>query len=185
MQTSNAFSVLTTMREQTRELLAQGDAVVMQSSTSRGIGFIINGERFFCDAELVREIAVPDELIAVPQSKTWMRGVYNSKGVLFSVVDLGMLSGLDRAIAHQRGHLMILKDAKLQCSLLVNRVVGFRDFNFEGVQERDTDAADASKDEWWDSLSAFMGKAVEEGGETWRYLNVNKLMNSEVFLEVQ
>ena len=160
-----------------------GDRLVSHSSTSRGMGFVINGERFFCDADLVREVAVPQDLIPVPQSKAWMRGVFNSKGVLFSVVDLGMLAGLDRPVVYQRGHLMILRHASRQCSLLVNRVIGFRNFDFTGIDQRESEAH--TNDQWWESLSAFVGKSVHDGDETWRYIDIQKLIDSEVFLEVQ
>ena len=183
MSTSNVFQILSNLRQQAIASNERGGRLVTHSSTSRGMGFIINGERFFCDADLVREVAVPQDLIPVPQSKAWMRGVLNSKGVLFSVVDLGMLGGLDRPVVYQRGHLMILRDASRQCSLLVNRVIGFRNFDFTDVDQRESDAQ--TNDQWWESLSAFMGKSVHEGGEAWRYIDIQKLIDSEVFLEVQ
>jgi chemotaxis signal transduction protein len=183
MQTSNAFLILSQMQDQALASNELSEGVISQASASRGIGFVINGERFFCDAELIREITVPQELILVPQTKAWMRGVVNSKGVLFSVVDLGMLAGLDRPVAFQRGHLMILRHASRQCGLLVNRVIGFRNFDFTDVERRDSDPQ--TQDQWWEGLSAFIGKSVQEGGETWRYINLQELIDSEVFLEVQ
>jgi chemotaxis signal transduction protein len=183
MSISNAFQILSNLQQQAIASNELGERLVTHSSASRGMGFIINGERFFCDADLVREVAVPQDLILVPQSKAWMRGIFNSKGVLFSVVDLGMLAGMDRPVVYQRGHLMILRHASRQCSLLVNRVVGFRNFDFAGVGQREPDAQ--TNEQWWESLSAFMGKSVHEGGETWRYIDIQKLIDSEVFLEVQ
>ncbi len=183
MPTSNAFQLLTSMQAQALALQAAGEGTVTHSSASRGIGFILNGERFFCDADLVREVAVPQELISVPLTKAWLRGVFNSKGVLFSVVDMAMLAGLNRPITAQRGHLMILRHSARQCGLLVNRVVGFRDFDFSDVKQREP--ASPAAEQWWDGLSAFVGKSVQEGGETWRYLDIAQLIDSEVFLEVQ
>lgn len=187
MQASKAFTELITLRDQARALAKQESPIAAHSASHRGIAFIVNGDRFFCDAHWVNEIAVLDELIAVPQSKAWLRGVFNSKGMFVSVVDLGLLAGVDKAIAEQRGHLIILKHASLQCALLVNRVIGFRAFDFDTsmVNKSGHASNDSQTDEWWDSLSEFVGDPVEENGVVWRYLDLDKLISSEVFLEVQ
>ena len=179
---STAYTILNTMREQAMALQGQGMGAALPIASSRGLGFVVNGQRFFCSGDLVREVSVCGDLIPIPQTKAWLRGVVNSKGVLFSVVDLAMLAGSSRPTTTLRGqgHLMILRHETRQCALLVSRVIGFRAFDFSNAGVRSE-----AVDETWDGLSAFMGKTIDEGDQSWVYLDIDRLIDSEVFLEVQ
>ncbi|MEO0367583.1 MAG: chemotaxis protein CheW [Pseudomonadota bacterium] len=183
MKTSEAYNLLSRLRDQAVEFAESGGRVIKQAGAARGIGFVVNGQRFYCEADVIKEVANCQNLIDVPQTKNWMRGMFNSKGVLYSVVDMGMLAGLERGITPNKGHLMLLGDIAGQSALLVNRVSGFRQFDFSSSGEVEkSDDRDAG---WWDSLSAFVGDEVFDGDESWRYLDISQLVGSEVFREVQ
>ena len=178
---TTAYQLLFGIKDRAAKLAEQGEAYFYQSTRTRGIGYIINGVRFFSDAEEIGEVGVCDQLIHVPQTKPWIRGLFNSKGRLYSVVDLAMLAGVDTPTTAKHGHLLILKNSALQVALLVNRVIGFRQFDVEALHEV---TAQRSND-WWDGLSAFLVGGYEEAGVEWMNLDIKALLESELFREVQ
>jgi len=134
--TENApFELLKTIRADALALAEQGLTYATQSAGVKNIAYVVNGVNFYCDAQDIKEISTCDNLMVVPQTKSWMRGLVNSKGVLYSVTDLSLFAGYGRPTQEKRGHLLLLNDAGQQSALLVNRVIGFR--YFEGAKELD------------------------------------------------
>jgi len=151
-----------------------------QSAGVKSIAYRVNGLNFYCYAGEVKEVSVCDSLTVVPQTKTWMRGLINSKGVLYSVSDLSLFAGFGRPIQANKGHLLLLSDEQNQSALLVNRIIGFR--YFEDAQPiKDIE----SKQELLDGLSAFVEEGFQADGQDWFRLDVRKLLESEQFREVQ
>jgi len=160
------FEVLITIRNEALALAEQGLTYATQSAGVKNIAYVVNGVNYYCDV--------------VPQTKNWMRGLINSKGVLYSVTDLSLFAGYGRATQAQRGHLLLLNDTGKQSALLVNRVIGFR--YFEGTQEFEN--LD-DKQELLDGLSSYVDKGFHTDGQDWFRLNVKSLLASEQFREVQ
>ena len=77
MSTSPAFDILTNIRQDALNLAAQGLSYSSQSAGVKNIAFVVNGVNFYCDARDVREVSVCDNLMVVPQTKTWLRGLWN------------------------------------------------------------------------------------------------------------
>ena len=179
---SQAFAALSRLREQAIARRDQALPLNASVATAQGLAFVINGQRFICNADAVREIAVSPSIIPLPQTKAWMRGIVNSKGVLLSVVDLSMLAGSTRPTSTPRnaGHLMVLRDQGQQCACLVSRVMGFRAFE---LPEADSMEDSVSSD--WEGLSAFIRTVPSDESEPLLYLDIERLAQSEVFLEVQ
>jgi len=179
--TNNApFELLSTIRKEALALAEQGLTYATQSAGVKNIAYVVNGVNYYCDAQDVKEVSTCDNLMVVPQTKSWMRGLINSKGVLYSVTDLSLFAGYGRATQAKRGHLLLLNDAGQQSALLVNRVIGFR--YFEGAQEFDN--LD-DKQELLDGLSSYVDKGFHADGQDWFRLNVTNLLSSEQFREVQ
>lgn len=180
MPDNSPLQMLATMREQALELADQGLSVGTQSAGVKNIAFVVNGVHFYCNANDVKEVSVCENLMAVPQTKAWMRGLINSKGVLYSVSDLALLAGQDRAVPANKGHLLLLNDEQAQSSLLVNRVVGFRYFDDDQkIAELDT------KLDQLEGLSSFVEGAYHAEDHDWFGLDVAKLLASEQFREIQ
>lgn len=180
MTENAAFQLLTTMRDDAIALAAQGLTYSTQSAGTKNIAYKVNGINFYCDATDIKEVSVCENLMVVPQTKTWMRGLINSKGVLYSVSDLSLFAGFGRAVQASKGHLLLLSDEQSQSALLVNRVIGFR--YFEGTEV----ISDIElKQETLDGLSAFVEEGFRADGEDWFRLNVQRLLESEQFREVQ
>ena len=179
--TDNApFALLNSIREEAVALAAQGLTYATQSAGVKNIAYVVNGVNFYCDAQDIKEVSTCENLMIVPQTKQWMRGLVNSKGVLYSVSDLSLFAGFGRPIAANKGHLLLLNDESNQSALLVNRVIGFR--YFEGSQPlKDLD----EKNDLLDGLSAFVKGGYRADEQDWYRLDVSQLLASEQFREVQ
>lgn len=179
--TDNApFALLDSIRQQAKSLAAQNLTYATQSAGVKNIAYVINGLNFYCGAEDIKEVSTCENLMVVPQTKRWLRGLVNSKGVLYSVTDMSLFAGYGKAIAPNKGHLLLLNDDQSQSALLVNRVIGFR--YFEGaapLEELD------EKIDLLDGLSAFVQDGFTVDEQNWYRLDVSKLLASEQFREVQ
>lgn len=180
MTDSAPFQLLATIRKEAQILASKGLTYSTQSAGIKNIAYRVNGVNFFCDASDIKEVSVCENLMRVPQTKLWMRGLVNSKGVLYSVSDLSLFAGFGRPIQANKGHLLLLADDEQQSALLVSRVIGFR--YFEG-SKKITDIE--TKQETLDGLSSFVEEGFNADGQDWYRLNVTRLLESEQFREVQ
>lgn len=174
------LELLESIRQQALSVTADGSNVVRHALSNKNIAFYVSGVGFICDAAMVREVSVCGRLVSVPQTKRWMRGLVNSKGVLYSVTDLSLLAGFDRATTPSKAHLLFINDDFSQCSLLVDRVVGFRYFNDSQLLDDFSD-----KQEQISGLSAYVDGAYRVEEEVWFRLDLQSLIESEQFREVQ
>lgn len=180
MEINSPFEILSNIRQSAIELAEQGLSYRSQSAGVKNIAYVVNDVYFYCDAQDVKEVSVCQNLVPVPQTKRWMRGLINSKGVLYSVNDLSLFAGFERAIQPQKGHLLLLNDGESQSSLLVNRVIGFRYFD-----EADKLSGLKDKQETLDGLGGFVDAGYHIDGRDWFHLDVEKLIESEQFREIQ
>jgi twitching motility protein PilI len=180
MSQESPLLLLQTMRQQAQDLAAQELTYSKQSTGVKNIAYLINDVHFYCDANLVKEVSVCENLMPVPLTKAWMRGLINSNGALYSVSDLSLLAGYERPIMANKGHVLLLGDEATQAALLVSRVIGFRYFD-ESHRLPDIEAKHAVLD----ALSSFVHTGYQVDGIDWFCLDVNSLVNSEQFREVQ
>lgn len=180
MSETTPFELLSTIREEAQVLASKGLTYATLSTGVKNIAFRVNGINFYCHASEIKEVSVCENLMVVPQTKGWMRGLVNSKGVLYSVSDVSLFAGYGRPVQTNKGHLLLLNDENQQAALLVNRVIGFR--YFEGSQ---TALDIESKQEVLDGLSVFVEEGFHTDEQDWYRLNVEKLLESEQFREVQ
>lgn len=180
MSNNTAFELLSTIREQARELSTQDVNYAVQDAGVKFIAYSVNGVNFYTDAQDIKEVTVCENLMVVPQTKRWMRGLINSKGTLYSVNDLSLVAGFEQPTSLKNGHLLLINNEHSQSALLVSRVIGFRYF---AEQARMTDLD--SHQEKLDGLSTFVDEAFNADNEDWYHLDVNKLLEAEQFLEVQ
>lgn len=180
MQQNLAFELLATIRQQAIELGEQNISYTSQATGVKNIAYVVNGVNFYSNSRDIKEVSVCENLTPVPQTKPWLRGLINSKGILYSVSDLSLLAGYGRATSADKGHLLLLDDVEVQSALLVNRVVGFRYFD-----SSHTIADFEEKKEQLDGLSSFVKTGCQLEGQDWYELDINSLLASEQFREVQ
>lgn len=180
MSENAAFELLSNIEQQAKQLEAQGLSYVSQSAGVKNIAFLVNGINFYCDSRDIKEVSTCEGLMPVPQTKQWMRGLVNSKGVLYSVSDLSLLAGFGRTIQASRGHLLLLSDEQSQSALLINRVIGFRYFDDSFSIKNMEDKKDKLE-----GLAAYVEDGFTADGQDWFRLDIDALVSSEQFREVQ
>lgn len=180
MAENAAFELLNSMRTEAVELAGQGLTYSTQSAGVKNIAYMVSGVNFYCDARDVKEVSTCDNLMVIPQTKNWLRGLVNSKGVLYSVNDLSLFAGFGRPVQPNKGHLLLLNDSAAQSSLLVSRVIGFRYFD-----DANKITNLESKLEAVDGLAPFVEEGYHVEGQDWFRLDVAKLLAAEQFREVQ
>ena len=167
MTENTPFELLNTIRKEAKILAEKGLTYSALSTGIKNIAYRVNGVNFYCDASDIKEVSVCENLMVVPQTKRWLRGLVNSKGVLYSVSDLSLFAGYGRPVQTNKGHLLLLSNESQQSALLVSRVIGFR--YFEGAQKI-TDFE--SKQEVLDGLSAFVEEGFHSDEQDWYRLDV-------------
>jgi chemotaxis signal transduction protein len=116
----------------------------------------------------------------MPQTKKWLRGLVNAKGVLHSVTDLSLFAGYDRPIKAEKGHLLLLNERSRQCALLVSRVIGFRYFDEQAIQPGFQSNSDLPE-----GLSSFVVQCYRVENQYWYQIDIEEMIDSEQFREVQ
>lgn len=180
MTENEPFELLSSMQAAALQLAAEGLTYSTQSAGIKNIAYTINNVNFYCDARDIKEVSTCENLMVIPQTKNWLRGLINSKGVLYSVTDLSIFAGFGRQIQVNKGHLLLLNDADAQSSLLVSRVIGFRYFEEANKIANLEGALDAV-----DGLAPFVEEGYFVDEQNWFRLDVNKLLASEQYREVQ
>jgi len=180
MQKDSPFELLSNIRQKAIDLAAQGLSYTIQSAGVKNIAYVVDDIYFYCEANDIKEVSVCENLMLVPQTKNWMRGLVNSKGVLYSVTDLSLLAGFERPTPANKGHLLILGEEASQCALLVNRVIGFRYFD-KSQKIEDIE----SKQDQLNGLSSYVHEGYRADGQDWFRLDVKRLLASEQFREIQ
>ena len=180
MSENQAFQLLSNIRDKARELSSENISYAAQDAGIKYIAYSVNGMNFYTNAQDIKEVSVCENLMVVPQTKRWMRGLVNSKGTLYSVSDLALVAGYEQATSLKNGHLLLVNNEISQSALLVSRVIGFRYFA-EEARMTDLDG----HQEKLDGLSAVVDEAFNTDGQNWYHLDVKKLLSAEQFLEVQ
>lgn len=177
----SAFELLEGIAEEASKVVAQADFVRGAAATStKNVAFRVRDLNLFCDSSEVSEVSVGQAILPVPLTKQWVRGVINAKGRLYSVADLALFAGLERPVREDQGHLLLLKDRNKQSALLVSKVIGFR--YFEESDRQDTIDIEAEAVE---GLADFIDEKYHAEGEDWFHLNVESMLRSARFTEVQ
>lgn len=172
---SESYQILETISERYKNAPA---SVVATFATEgeRLIGFEVGGFRFVVPASSVAEVAAAQTIHPLPQTKAWLRGVVNLKGLLLSLVDLATFAGATRT---RTGQLLVFNEKSLQVAFLVRRIFGFRYFGDDlSVALNEVESAP-------EGVAEFVSKAYQDAEDVWYYLEMGQLINSPQFLEVQ
>lgn len=147
------------------------------TDTPKVLAFEVAKQSLCCQMDQVDSIADPAELLILPKTKPWLRGVINRHGRNYSVVDLAVFLELGEPIAEDSGQLLVLEDSSLQVSFWVDSVVGLRSF-------ADTDLVESTED-LPSGLTGYSREAYIDGKKTWNILDISAITGSARFHEVQ
>ena len=112
------------------------------------------------------------EVIPVPLTRSWFRGVANVRGNLYSVVDFAAFVGVGSVETTERARLVLLGERmRSAAALLVDRSLGLR--NPAQLRLRPP----AAEQPGW-----VRAEYDDEAGGRWRELDVRQLVQHEQFL---
>jgi purine-binding chemotaxis protein CheW len=119
------------------ELLAKAKIEREQQEESLNVVvFILNNEKYAIGANWLKGIRTLSSTVPLPGVPSFIKGITNLYGVLYSVVDLKVLLGLPAHEETQSMQLMIIDHETLKVAFLVEKID-----EFKTIYERDMDAS--------------------------------------------
>jgi twitching motility protein PilI len=91
------------------------------------LGFQIGSRRLLVGLADAGEILTVPDIMPVPLTKSWYRGLANVRGNLFGVVDLSLFAGGPPTPLDKESRLLAFSgDLRFACGILVSRMLGLR-----------------------------------------------------------
>jgi len=143
----------------------------------RGIAFRLGQTYLVTRLSEIREvIPYPNQLAKVPGAKPWIKGIANIRGLLLPVIDLNvtLLLGNSTTI-NNRSRMLIIKQEGIDAGLLVEEVLGIKNFLLE-TQDKDTPCKEAA-------IIPFAGGMFTDEEKTWTVFDMQALVKHELFLK--
>ncbi len=143
----------------------------------RGIAFRVGSNHLCASIAEVHEILTFPQLTMVPGTKPWLLGVANIRGNLIAVVDLrGFIEG-GRTPIVDRSRVLVARQTAGAVGLLVDEVLGQRNFTDENVP-LDVTVGD-------ERYASYITRQYELSGITWGVFSMAALLKSPHFVQAQ
>jgi len=92
--------------------------------TLQSLLFELSGERFAVDAVLCKTVTKAGHVTRVPRMPSYLKGVFNLRGEIISVVDMAELFGLGAAENWNKARLVVTQCGDIKTAFLVDQVLG-------------------------------------------------------------
>lgn len=174
--TRDPFSLLRDIEARSRKHAVGMPQQVRAQQMWSGIGFRIGESRLLTPVGDVSEmIRPPEQLTRVPGVRPWVRGVANIRGSLLPIIDLTGWLGGEMRNPGKRSRVLIINRDELTAGLLVDEVVGLRQFFAE---ERSDDVT---------ALAPMVQPAAhgcyQRNDEVWGVITVDDLVSRDNFMQ--
>lgn len=157
-----------------------GVVQIMSSGTNseswQGVAFVVCGTSLAAPLEQVGSIITCGTVTSVPLTKPWVRGVIHNNGKLLTLLDLPCYLGREEREVTPDTSVMLLNNEHLQCALLVERVVGLREFG-RLIEEED-------KSLLVEELRTLVETVFIQDDRIWGIANLGVLLEQEEFLRI-
>jgi twitching motility protein PilI len=138
------------------------------------LGFQVAGDNWFVALHQVNEVIPVPQMVPVPLTHPWFRGVANVRGNLYGMVDFAAFQGGEPIGPGMERRVILLSERLVGGSgLLVSRMLGLRN------PEQFTPAARPADVPPWAG-----GVFSDAGGTRWLELDLSALVREPRFLEV-
>jgi twitching motility protein PilI len=137
------------------------------------LGFQASGENWIVNLVDVSEVIPVPQIMPVPLTRSWFRGVANVRGNLYSIADFSAFQGNEPASQAAERRVILLSDRRIAGSgLLIGRMLGLR--NPEQLSQEPERA---------DTPAWVRGLFRDPAGGLWKELDVAALVEDPRFLE--
>lgn len=141
-----------------------------------GIGVRLGKTRLLIPVDQVNEMIRSPRLTRVPGVKNWVRGVTNIRGNLLPVIDLSAALGGAVGGHSSKARVLIMERPELSAGLLVDEVLGLRQFFEENRQETPSDI---------DGFPGMIFDGVfQQNDESWGVITAGRLAKYPDFMQV-
>ena len=164
----------TSLREFQLSVAERIRTAASRAALSSKLGFQVGGENWFVALNQVNEVIPVPQVVPVPLTHSWFRGVANVRGNLYSVLDLSAFQGGEATHSGMERRVILVSDRLLPgAGLLVSRMLGLRN------PEQFTPAQRPATSPPW-VAAAY----TDAGGTRWLELDLPALVREQRFLEV-
>jgi twitching motility protein PilI len=178
------------LRQYQDSILARLDAA-LHSDTSKQktfLGVVVGGINVLIDMRQIGEVLPMPEIYPAPNSQHWFLGSANVRGNLYAISDLGAFlqaqgqSGLLSQENKKSELRIVLLQAEVSphTALMIDRLIGLRGLeNLKNISNANTKN---QADEKPCSICFFDDEYEDEGGNLWRMLDCQALVNLKAFV---
>ena len=151
------------------------------------LGFQVGSRRLLVDLADAGEILTVPDIMPVPLTKSWYRGLANVRGNLFGVVDLSLFAGGPPTPIDKESRLLAFSGGlRFACGILVSRMLGLR--NVADLEEAPPpdDAYAVTEEAADDRLFApwVRARLVDARATAWQELDLAALTTDPRFLDI-
>jgi twitching motility protein PilI len=138
------------------------------------LGFQVGADNWFVALHQVSEVIPVPQMVPVPLTHSWFRGVANVRGNLYSMIDFSAFQGGDSIAPGMERRVILVSDRLVAGSgLLVSRMLGLRN-----PEQFNPAPRPANAPAW------VAGAFTDAGGTRWLELDLPALVREQRFLEV-
>ena len=138
------------------------------------LGFQVGADNWIVALHQVNEVIPVPQMVTVPLTHSWFRGVANVRGNLYSMIDFSAFQGGDPISPGMERRVILVSDRLVAGSgLVVSRMLGLRN-----PEQFNAAAKPANAPAW------VAGAYTDAGGTRWLELDLPALTREQRFLEV-
>ncbi len=172
---ASAFEVLWDYEQRAQAHVAGAAEMVEAPGLWRGIAFRLGTHHLVGSISEVNEILIMPPMTAIPGTRTWLLGVANIRGNLVAIVDLrGFIEG-ERTPIGDRSRVLVARQTGGAVGLLVDEVLGQRNFTDENVPLDEVEADER--------YSAFVTRRYDVNGTVWGVFSMGALVRKPTFVQ--
>jgi len=159
---------------------SQGNAVLGEErpfvESWRGFVFAIDELRLVIPFVGQFEVLPCGELWPLPLARSWVRGMTNIRGEIYTVVDFSEYIDRKPLRSTEGANLLVLPDTRLRSALLLKSKVSLRSFNHDMPR---VDLKDIEP-----GLRACLNAVLIEGPQRWCVIDIRRLTTAEDFSNI-
>ena len=163
---------LQSFQQELANRLASKTAAQVESSR---LGLSCGGERWLIRLSDAAEVVAVPQIAAVPLTQPWFLGLANIRGNLFSVIDFSAFLGRESGLGGGQSRLVLFgqRVGEMNAGIVVQHVLGLRNI---------VELAPAAPPQ--DAPAWYMQRWMDGDGNAWQEIDLAKLANDSVFLQV-
>ncbi len=144
--------------------------------TWRGFAFDVDGLNLTVPFEGQFEIVPGQALFPMPIAQSWVRGMTNIRGEIYTVVDFSEFIGKRPVRNAEGGNLLLLPDENLKSAFILESRISLRSFN--------TRLPTKNTSMFYAGISRFLSRVVIDGEKEWGVVDIDALSRSSEYVQI-